>query len=346
MLGSRIVVRSVSDCYTCGRPGEWLYSGLRDVIYGAEGLWSFRRCSGCGSVWLDPQPVPEDLPNVYPDNYLTHSEQVDGSAIGGLRTSIKLGVLAAAFGYGGVAPTRWAGILGNLASSLTMVRDSAGGVVMWLDGTTRGRLLDIGCGNGRFLATMKELGWEVVGFEPDPVAARIARERFGLEVADGALEHAGFADASFDAVTMSHVIEHVPDPITTLRQCRRLLKPGGRLVLLTPNAASLGHRRFRNAWLGLDPPRHLFIFSPPALATVADKAGLRVLSVRTIARSAWWNYAASRNRQRRLSHKELKRGSPWLSAVPSLAFWAWEDLAVRVRACGEEIMMTGTRPPA
>ena len=73
-------------------------------------------------------------------------------------------------------------------------------------------------------------------------------------MAEKDFQTADFDTDGFDAVTMSHVIEHVPDPVAFLDKCRRVLRPGGRLVLSTPNVRSLGHKRFRQSWRGLEPP--------------------------------------------------------------------------------------------
>ncbi|HUJ78825.1 MAG TPA: class I SAM-dependent methyltransferase [Nitrospiria bacterium] len=123
-----------------------------------------------------------------------------------------------------------------------------------------GLLIDIGCGNGSYLARMKDLGWKVLGIEPDPASAQIAKNK-GIPVFSGSLEEAHLPEAIADYITMTHVIEHLPDPRSTLRECYRLLKPGGKVVVFTPNVDSLGHRLFRQAWMALDPPRHLMIFS-------------------------------------------------------------------------------------
>ncbi|MBN2408840.1 MAG: class I SAM-dependent methyltransferase, partial [Candidatus Aminicenantes bacterium] len=80
-------------------------------------------------------------------------------------------------------------------------------------------------------------------------------------------------DDSFQAIVMNHVIEHVPDPSGVLRKCRRLLAPGGRMVIVTPNPAGLGHRLFKKSWANLDPPRHPHLFSPKALRAAAEEAG-------------------------------------------------------------------------
>ena len=208
----------------------------------------------------------------------------------------------------------------------------------------RGRLLDVGCGNGRFLAQMRKLGWEVVGVEPDPEAVRIAKERFGLEVFQGTLEEAGFPDNSFDAITMNHVIEHVPDPIRLLAECRRVLKPGGKLVVVTPNIWSLGRRLFGEHWRGWEVPRHLFLFSPKSLRTCAERAGLVVQNLRTTSKGARFIWAASWliRRDGKLPGGSPQRVGLWLR-LEGLAFWAVEYMLCRVGPFGEEIVVEAVK---
>ena len=137
-----------------------------------------------------------------------------------------------------------------------------------------GRLLDVGCGSGAFLVQMAALGWRAQGIDPDPAAVASAREA-GLSVTQGTLadldldEHAG----AFDAVTLSHVIEHLHDPAEDLRRVHRLLRPGGLLWIATPNLEALGLRRFGRDWLGLDPPRHLVLFTRASLERLLRDTG-------------------------------------------------------------------------
>ena len=152
-------------------------------------------------------------------------------------------------------------------------------------------LLDIGCGDGLLLSNLRALGWDVQGVEPDAAAAESARTR-GFPVFNGSLEEAQFPDASFAAVTMSHVIEHVAEPARTLAEIRRVLRPGGSLVVMTPNANSVLHRVFRDRWFPLDPPRHLLLHSPASLARLLRDAGFEV-DVRDSWRAANVTIAAS-----------------------------------------------------
>jgi ubiquinone/menaquinone biosynthesis C-methylase UbiE len=108
------------------------------------------------------------------------------------------------------------------------------------------------------------------------VAAARAR---GLEIHHGTLTDTGLADESFDAVTSSHVIEHVHDCAAFLSQSRRVLKPEGRLVAVTPNARAMLLDRHGANWLALDPPRHLLLFTAGSLRALAQKVGLRDIQV-------------------------------------------------------------------
>jgi SAM-dependent methyltransferase len=138
--------------------------------------------------------------------------------------------------------------------------------VMGLHASSRGRLLDVGCGNGAFLAKMRDLGWEVVGVKPDPEAARVAREDFGVTVFEGRLEEAGLSDGSLDTITMHHVIEHISDPVDVLRECYRILKPSGILVIVTPNLNALGRHLMGMSWRGWEVPRHFTLYLRRALS--------------------------------------------------------------------------------
>jgi SAM-dependent methyltransferase len=121
---------------------------------------------------------------------------------------------------------------------------------------------------------MRSAGWEVEGLEPDPAAAARARS-FGVPVVNAALEGADLAAGSFDVITMSHVIEHLHDPLGALRLCAQALKPDGVLWVATPNVDASRHKAFGRDWIGLDPPRHLVLFTRASLGAALAAAGFR-----------------------------------------------------------------------
>ena len=127
-----------------------------------------------------------------------------------------------------------------------------------------GRLLDVGTGFGYFLAEMKKSGWDVIGVEISEKAINYARNALGLTIHSGPLEEAGFSDSYFDAVTGFYVIEHLPHPLAFLRECHRILKPGGLLILRYPHTTPIKNllQVFAIKNRLYDLPAHLSDFSP------------------------------------------------------------------------------------
>jgi len=160
-----------------------------------------------------------------------------------------------------------------------------------------GRLLDVGCGGGRIVENLRLLGWDATGLEPDEAAASGARA-LGIPVVTGSLPDARYGDGSLDAVVMVHVVEHLHDARRILGEVRRILRPGGTLVIVTPNPASMTHAWFRDAWLQLDPPRHLCLWSRQALVDMLASSGFLVERVRGSARAVNLVVAAGRSIRR------------------------------------------------
>lgn len=336
-----INAQDVPACLLCGSRGVLLYKDLRDRLFRVPGTWTLLKCPICRFVWLNPRPVPADIGKLY-DVYCTHATTRPSFA--GLRRIVLKPVLAARLGYHGLTKSPLQTWIGRVLSWVGPIREIVELNVMTLEGPPKGTLLDVGCGNGAFLARMRELGWEVVGVEPDGQAVKVAREHFGLDIYEHTLEEAGFRDGAFDAITMNHVIEHVWDPIGILHECRRVLKPGGTLVVVTPNVESLVHRLFREASFHLDPPRHLYLFSRRTLMACAEQAGLNVMNVRTTAGRAHSTWAASRliRRNGTLPGASLERQGLRLQ-LEALAFQAVEHALCHVMDAGEEVILIATK---
>lgn len=268
-------LETVDRCPVCGgAERSVLYANLTDrIFFSAPGRWTLHRCENCGSAFLDPRPDRATIGLAY-GAYYTHDEGKlpDRPVAANIRDAIRNGYLHARYGYD-LGPSSRLGPL--VAGLLPKRRWYADHMVRHLERKPGGRLLDVGSGNAAFLAGMKNAGWDVEGLEPDPEAAERSR-RGGIPVAASTLEESQLEPASFDAVTLNHVIEHLHDPPEALRICRRVLKPGGTLWLATPNLDARGHAIFGRDWTGLDPPRHLVLFTRGSLVGAVERAGFAV----------------------------------------------------------------------
>jgi SAM-dependent methyltransferase len=267
----------VASCPACGSGARAvLHDELEDRTFrSAPGRWRLLRCGGCGSAYLDPRPTRATVGLAY-RTYFTHEEDPGAAATAdGARAALANGLLNARWGYSAEPATR----LGTVAGRLLPARGAlVARSVRHLPATPGGRLLDVGSGSGSFVAQMARLGWQAEGLEPDPQAVAVARNA-GLTIAAGSvddLEPRAAADG-FDAVTLSHVIEHLHDPESALHRIWSVLRPGGTLWVATPNLRSLGHRRFGRDWLALDAPRHLTLFHRTSLESLLRRCGFETL---------------------------------------------------------------------
>jgi SAM-dependent methyltransferase len=274
-------------CPVCNLEGERAFEGLADRLFGAPGEWSMKRCRRCGSLWLDPAPAPETLSQAYA-NYYTHHSATEVAAPWWTRPSIR----RLADAYLGDSDGRVSAWCSAAAALVPHRVELALFSRLYLPQVPAGRLLDVGCGAGEQLAMMHGAGWRVRGLDVDPAAVRAARSR-GFDVFEGDLPAAPFSDHAFDAITMVHVVEHLVRPHEHIAAARRLLAPGGRLVIVTPNAGSLGARWFGRAWRGLEPPRHIQVFTPSGLRRLLEQAGFALERLRTSARAAASLWAVS-----------------------------------------------------
>ncbi len=145
------------------------------------------------------------------------------------------------------------------------------------------RLLDVGCSSGAFLLSARKLGYAAEGVEPSADAAQTARDA-GLAVYTGYLEQACFPDAAFDAITLIEIVEHLRDPLALLQECARILKPGGVLLVTTPNAHSWTARAMGARWAGFNlnaKGGHISFFNPRSMQMLAARSGLAVHHMET-----------------------------------------------------------------
>lgn len=348
LVDDHIATLPAPTCYLCGAPGEFLYRNLKDRLFGAPGSWNVKRClrPGCGLAWLDPMPTQEDLGKAY-KNYFTHQSPVaqnivrKNGLLGQAYQFVKNGYLAQRFGYA-TAKSNWQRHIGLLLYLLPIRRASVNQGLMGLRARPGGHLLDVGCGNGQLLILLRDLGWQVEGVEVDALAVGQARAS-GLEVRLGNLEAQQYPANHFDVITMSHVLEHVHDPAGLLRECHRILRPGGLLVAVTPNLESWGHRIFRESWRGLEPPRHLFLYTAKSLQMLARNAGFAIGSLSTSPLLAPVIFQASRDIALTGGH-EMGSKVPMRERLKARGFLRLEWALLKLKPnLGEELVLIGEK---
>lgn len=163
-----VLCRPARSCVLCGQEGETAYGGLRDRLFAAPGVWSIRWCGGCRLAWLDPRPLAAEVSKLYREYYTHSQEGTNPHWVRDLKQFLKKATLRVWLGYSDSEPDLLQWLVGAALGMVPAVRDIVELSVMCLPGSSRGRLLDVGCGSGLFLSAMRRLGWEVSGVEPDP----------------------------------------------------------------------------------------------------------------------------------------------------------------------------------
>ncbi|MGN6094525.1 MAG: class I SAM-dependent methyltransferase [Luteibacter jiangsuensis] len=262
---------AVPRCPMCGNAERQLLGSREDAMRTTADDWTFWKCAACQSVWLDPQPDEASISKAYDFDYVTH-RAATAVARAGWIDSLVNGYLNWRFGMRREPASRLGPFLLSAVPPLRLKLDYFGRHLPRASGGRR--LLDIGCGNGEFIALARSMGWEAEGLDPDPSAIAICRHR-QLPVTYGFIRDltAAKPSARWDVVTMSHSLEHVPDPHAVLRDACEMLSPGGLLWLALPNPAALGARFYGLNWESYDPPRHLCLPDIDVLKSACLEAG-------------------------------------------------------------------------
>ncbi len=261
-VGARPLTLEPASCCICGtREAEPVGVGEDFEYRTSPDSFLTVRCERCGLVYLDPRPVRAEMSTIYPDTYHAFSFTEDNfGLVYKVRRRLEAHRLLAAAGP----------LPANAA------------------------VLDVGCGDGFHLELLREFGpsgWQLEGVDLDPRAADAAEAR-GLVVHRGSIEELDLPAEHYDFAILVQTVEHVADPASLLAAIRRVLRPGGRLLVVTDNTGSLDFTiAKRRHWGGYHFPRHWYLFDAPSLGRLAAHTGFDVESLDTMVSPVNWVYS-------------------------------------------------------
>ena len=238
--GSEVVCR----CPLCGADNLRLLFEACDTLHGFPGTWGIVKCSACGLMVTSPRPNRKAIADYYPDDYQPFTAPHAPRETGWKRV-LKPFVVRFLDPKEHILPPRIPG----------------------------GTALEVGCGSGRFLIQLAEMGWQVQGIDPSVTTINALRKCTDLPLSVGTIESTKFDSGSFDLIAALMVLEHLHDPLEDVRKLHDWLRPGGYLMGSVPNCASWEFRRFEADWYALQVPTHLFHFTPATLISVLKRAG-------------------------------------------------------------------------
>ena len=233
----------LKDCPVCNASETRLFLECKDYTVSKE-TFKIVQCESCGFKFTNPRPEESRLGEYYKsDEYISHSNTNKGFINSAYQNVRKY----------------------TLLKKLQIISKFY----------KTGNLLDIGCGTGEFLKTFKDAKWNTLGIEPSDFARKMAVENYGLDVREEAAIKE-LSVGSFDVITMWHVLEHVPHLNERIEDLKRLLKPGGMIVVAVPNCSSLDAKIYGAYWAAYDVPRHLYHFTPKEIDALCRKHNLTV----------------------------------------------------------------------
>lgn len=207
--------------------------------------FDIQQCQQCGFRLTNPRPDENSIGAYYKsDQYVSHNDQ-----------------------GGGLINTAYRMVRNyTLRSKVNLINELTG---------KPGRIVDVGCGTGAFLASCQKRGWSVTGMEPDPDARAVAQKKLEVEIKPN-LEALTGADP-FDIISLWHVLEHIPNLNESIEQLQYLLAEEGTLVIAVPNSDSYDAQLFKERWAAYDVPRHLHHFTPSTIEPLFNKHGFKLV---------------------------------------------------------------------
>lgn len=246
----------LKKCPICASKNISFIYNLFDRLYGVDGDFNIYKCKNCKITFLNPQLNKEEVEKYYPKDYVSFKSSKDSRSF--LIKSLydtyflkKGNKLLKIFFF----PVK------HLLRSLPKKENA--------------KFLDVGCGKGIFLNYVKNNKMMPYGIDPF-----IEKDIPPLNIKKISLLDAKFPNNYFDFITLNNVLEHIPNPLGIIIECKRILKKGGRIFINIPNNSSLAYLLFKKNWVSLDVPRHFFTFSKKSMKLISKKLGLDIIKTK------------------------------------------------------------------
>lgn len=270
---SCVVNMKQNCCKICGHLDAQFLFRAESKRYAPGEYFHLYRCKKCSGICINPHLDFTTIQKYYPQGYEPH----DSNRTKTVYTRELIMKPLRQYVYG-CRPNPGAKNINAARKLLSEIFDRLSyRSFPWPKGD--GKLLDIGCGNGAYMAMIKELGWSGYGIESNFTAARHANKTLGLEVQTGDFEKVAYPEKHFDTITMWHSLEHFPDPKKIIRKVRKLLKDDGVLMIGLPNFSSLDRKLFKESWNGLEIPLHACHFTPGSIQYLLKETGFEVRKI-------------------------------------------------------------------
>lgn len=239
-----MTLKSISHCPICQETEFNPYLTCTDHTVSQE-HFNLKKCSNCHFVFTNPRPDDAALADYYlSEKYISHT--------GGSDTLIdKIYLIARRI---------------TLHWKRKLIENNS----------RPGHILDIGCGTGEFLTEMKNHGWEISGVEPSPTARDTAEKNTGIKIPQLLSD---VPPKKFSAITLWHVLEHLPDPNQALQSLQSLLSDTGTIFIAVPNLKSYDAQHYKSFWAAYDVPRHLWHFNQENMKMLLLKNGFQLRKV-------------------------------------------------------------------
>jgi SAM-dependent methyltransferase len=236
------------------------------MMFGFRDKFTYFECSKCGCLQISE--IPENISRYYPSNYYSFSENPSASPINPAKSIVQ---------FLTNKRTEYAifkrGNIGRLV--YVLIPDSIAETLFRINLTKDAKILDVGCGSGRLLYSLKQIGFKnLLGV--DLFIERDIQYANGLRIQKGSLQS---VDGKWDLIMFNHSLEHMSNQLATLQAVSSLLTEVGLCVVNIPTVSSYAWKTYGNNWVQLDAPRHYFLHSVRSLRLLAEKSGLELKGI-------------------------------------------------------------------